>query len=80
MQRCRKWSGPVPKDNKFSFAYMESILALILLKKKKKSRMTAEKVKDIEINQQCNFVVLNFRGLESKFSSENIYPKILGEK
>lgn len=79
MQRCRKWSGPVPKDNKFSFAYMESILALILLKKKK-SRMTAEKVKDIEINQQCNFVVLNFRGLESKFSSENIYPKILGEK
>lgn len=42
--------------------------------------MTAEKVKDIEINQQCNFVVLNFRGLESKFSSENIYPKILGEK
>lgn len=58
------------KDSEFSYRYIESILALIQIEL---VNDFAEKVKDsrsreIEIESTCNFVVLYFKGLKSKFS------------
>lgn len=74
LEHNRKWSGSERKDSEFSFRYIESILANSIFEKGKRPCRRGQEHRS---KSTCNFLVLYFRGLESKFSSENTYFKIL---